>query len=101
MAMAIAFLYTCTCGRRFKAYVPKNKLFRSITGSTVDWERIDRKEQDAGGIEEVKRSASFTQSSFVDVRGDEQLTCPSCRHEVNLMSHFRSVMMNLSHPPAR
>lgn len=99
--MAIGFLYTCTCGRRFKAYVPKQKLFRTTTGSTVDWERIDQREEDDGGIEEVKRQANFTQCSFVDVRGGERLKCPTCSHEVNLLAHFRSVMMNLSHPPAR
>ncbi|HJP29265.1 MAG TPA: hypothetical protein QGF95_01780 [Candidatus Latescibacteria bacterium] len=97
--MAIGFLYTCTCGKRFKAYVPKQKLFRTSTGSTVDWERIDRTEEDAGSVDEVKRHAAFTKCSFVDVRGGERLTCPACSHEVNLMSHFRSVMMNLSHLP--
>mgnify|MGYP004021462529 FL=1 len=35
--MALGFLYTCSgCGKWFKVYVPKQKLFRSITGPTVD-----------------------------------------------------------------
>jgi len=35
--MALGFLYTCSgCGKRFKVYVPKQKLFRSIMGPTVD-----------------------------------------------------------------
>lgn len=95
--MALGFLYTCSCGRRFKAYVPKHKLFRTITGATVDWERIDRRDEDEGGIEEVKRQANFTKCSFVDIRGGERLKCPTCNSEVNLLNHFRSVMMNLSH----
>ena len=99
--MAIGLLYTCTCGRRFKAYVPKQQLFRTMTGNTVDWEKIDRREEDEGSVEEVKRHAAFTKCSFVDIRGGEQLRCPSCSHEVNLMNHFRSVMMNLTHTPIR
>jgi hypothetical protein len=99
--MALGFLYTCSCGRRFKAYVPKQKLFRNITGPTVDWERIDRKDEDDGGVEAVKMQARYTQCSFVDIRGGERLKCPTCNHEVNLLSHFRTVMMNLSLPPAR
>ena len=99
--MAIGFLYTCTCGRRFKAYVPKQKLFQTVTGNTVDWERIGRWKEDDGCVEDVERQANVTQCSFVDVRGGERLKCPSCSHEVNLMTHFRAVMMNLSHPPVR
>ena len=94
--MALGFLYTCGCGRRFKAYVPKQKLFQPMTGGTVDWARIDRREQDDGGVEEVKRHADYTRSSFVDVRGDEHLTCASCDREVDLVKHFRLVMMNLT-----
>jgi hypothetical protein len=99
--MAIAFLYTCICGRRFKAYVPKKQLFRTMTGSTVDWERIDRREEDEGGVEEVKQHAAFTKCSFVDIRRGEQLRCTACSHEVNLMNHFRFVMMHLTHSPIR
>ena len=99
--MAIGFLYTCICGRRFKAYVPKQKLFHAVTGGAVDWERIDRQEEDDGSVEDVERQAKATQCSFVDVRSGDRLKCPSCSHEVNLMTHFRMVMMNLSHPPVR
>ena len=70
--MAIGFLYTCTCGRRFKAYVPKQKLFHTVTGNSVDWERIDRREEDDGCVEDVERQANVTQCSFVDVRGGER-----------------------------
>jgi hypothetical protein len=34
--MSLGFLYTCSCGKRFKVYVPKAKLFRALTGRTVD-----------------------------------------------------------------
>ena len=96
--MALGFLYTCRCGQRFKAYVPKQKMFQAITGGSVDWARIDRRDQDNGGVEEVKRQADFTHCSFVDVRGEERLICPSCAREVNLVKHFRSVMTSLTHP---
>ena len=97
--MALGFLYTCSCGKRFKAYVPKQRMFRTITGGTVDWERIDRRDEDEGHIEEVKRQAQLTHSSFVDVRGGERLTCPDCEREVDLVSHFRGVMTGLTLPP--
>lgn len=97
--MALGFLYTCTCGKRFKAYVPKQTMFRTITGATVDWERIDQRDEADGCIEQVKRHAQFTQSSFVDVRGGERLTCPTCSHEIDLVSHFRTVMTGLTYAP--
>ena len=85
----------------FQSHVPKQKLFHKVTGNSVDWERIDRREEDDGCVEDVERQANVTQCSFVDVRAGERLKCPSCSHEVNLMTHFRAVMMNLSHPPVR
>ncbi|MBT3346130.1 MAG: hypothetical protein HN712_10225 [Gemmatimonadetes bacterium] len=94
--MALGFLYTCSgCRKRFKVYVPKQTLFRNITGETVDWERIDRREEEEGGVEEMKRQANGTQSSFIDIRGGERLQCPTCNHEVNLLRHFRTVMTGL------
>ena len=98
--MALGFLYTCSgCRKRFKVYVPKQTLFRNITGETVDWERIDRLDEEEGGVDEVKRQANFTQSSFVDIRGGERLQCPKCDHEVDLMRHFRTVMTGLATTP--
>jgi len=96
--MALGFLYTCSCGKRFKVYVPKQKLFRTITGGTVNWERIDELDEANGSVDEVKRQAERTESAFIDVRGGERLRCSACQSEVNLMSHFRTVMMRLSHP---
>ena len=96
--MALGFLYTCNCGRRFKAYVPKQKLFGRLTGTTVDWNRIDQREEADGGIDEVRRQADSTQCSFVDARGGGRLRCPSCESEVDLLRHFQMVMANLSRP---
>ena len=96
--MALGFLYTCTCGKRFKAYVPKHRMFCTITGDTVDWERIDQRDEDEGQVEEVRRQAQLTHSSFVDVRGNERLTCPDCEREIDLISHFRGVMTGLTFP---
>jgi len=98
--MALGFLYTCSgCRKRFKVYVPKQTLFRNITGETVDWERIDRREEEEGGVEEMKRQARVTQSSFIDMRGGESLQCPACDHKVDLLHHFRTVMTALMTTP--
>ncbi|MFC1526578.1 hypothetical protein ACFL6X_07210 [Candidatus Latescibacterota bacterium] len=99
--MALSFLYRCGCGKRYKVYVPKDRLFRTVTGRSVNWARIDKSEEADGGVDEVERQARHTQTDFIDVRGGEKLHCPDCNCEVNLLSHFRTVMMSLSHPSRR
>ena len=90
--VSLGLLYTCTCGCRFKAYVPKQKLFRAMTGKTVDWKSIDAEEEADGGIDEVRRMAALTKCTFVDMRDDDQVTCKSCEEQVNLLRHFRSIL---------
>lgn len=99
--MALGFLYTCSCGKRFKVYVPKQKLFRTITGGTVNWQQIDEREEADGAVAEVQRQAERTQSDFFDARSGGRLRCGECQSEVNLLSHFRTVMMRLSRPAKR
>ena len=48
--MALGLLYTCRCGQRFKAYVPKRRLFRYLTGQHVDWGSIDQHDEEHGDI---------------------------------------------------
>lgn len=91
--MALGLLYTCRCGRRYKAYVPKQKLFRGLCGKHVDWAAIDAAEAANGGIEEVERMAAFTGAAFVDLRhGGGRMSCSTCRSEIDLLSHFTAVL---------
>ena len=50
--MALGLLYTRRCEQRFKAYVPKRRLFHYLTGQHVDWGSIDQhdEERDESGI---------------------------------------------------
>ena len=43
--MALGLLYTRRCEQRFKAYVPKRRLFRYLTGQHVDWGSIDQHDE--------------------------------------------------------
>ena len=90
--MSLGLLYTCTCGQRFKVYVPKAKLFRTMTGRTVDWKSIDAEEEAEGDIDDLRTMAALAECTFVDMRKDEQLTCRSCKHQINLLRHFRGAL---------
>ena len=90
--MSLGFLYTCTCGQRFKVYVPKAKLFRALTGRTVDWQSIDAAEEAEGDIDDLKTMAAVTECTFVDMRCDDELTCLSCKHQIDLLRHFREAL---------
>ena len=46
--MALGLLYTRRCEQRFKAYVPKRRLFRYLTGQHVDWGCIDQHDEERG-----------------------------------------------------
>lgn len=90
--MALGLLYTCRCGQRFKAYVPKGRLFRDLTGQNVDWGSVDERDEQRGDIREVERLAAMTDSRFVDLRANEQTTCCNCNLEIDLLHHFRTVI---------
>jgi len=90
--MSLGFLYTCSCGKRFKVYVPKAKLFRALTGRTVDWKSIDAAEEAEGDIDDLETMAAVTECTFVDMRLDDQLTCLSCERHVDLLHYFRDTL---------
>ncbi len=94
--MALGLLYTCKCGRRYKAYVPKQKLFRGLTGKHVDWNVVDATDEACGDIDEVMTMAAVTGAVFVDLRHNGgKVTCDVCQSEVDLLAHFTAV---LTHP---
>jgi hypothetical protein len=97
--MALGLLYTCRCGTRYKVYVPKFRLFRGLTGTWVDWQAIDNRDEASGDITEVRRLAELTHCSFFDMRQGERLTCGECREETDLLGHFRAVMTELTKRP--
>ena len=90
--MALSLLYTCRCGQRFKAYVPKGRLFRDLSGQHVDWHSVDERDEERGDIREVEQLAALTESRFVDLRADEQTKCNNCDLEIDLLRHFRAVI---------
>ena len=90
--MALGMLYLCSCGERFRVYVPKQKLFRAVTGKSVNWKAIDAREEDEGDVEDVKRMADLTNSTFVDLRQDERVQCEICSEEMNLLRHFQALL---------
>ncbi len=90
--MALGMLYTCTCGTRYKVYVPKQKLFRPVTGPTVDWKAVDAREDEQGEVAEVKRMADVTSCTFLDMRESDNVECPACGAEMRLLRHFRSLL---------
>ena len=91
--MALGLLYTCRCGERFKAYVPKQKLFRGLCGRHVDWAAIDSSEEAEGGVEQVKRMAAFTGATYVDLRmGGARMKCDTCHLEVDLLAYFTAIL---------
>ncbi len=91
--MALGLLYTCRCGRRYKAYVPKQKLFRGLTGKHVDWSVVDATDEASGDVDEVMAMAAATGAVFVDLRHDGgKVTCDVCQSEVDLLAHFTAVL---------
>ena len=90
--MALGMLYTCTCGTRYKVYVPKQKLFRPVTGKTVDWTAVDAREEKQGDVAEVQRMAVVTSTTFLDMRDMDNVECPVCGEEMRLLRYFRSLL---------
>jgi hypothetical protein len=96
--MALAFLYTCACGKRFKVYIPRLKLFAAMTGTTVNWRAEDERDQADGSIAELERLAGVNDCLFVDGRVCEEMACPACRQELCFLSHFRAIMAGSEGP---
>jgi|GEM_PF-621049 len=95
--MALGLLYTCECGRRYKAYVPKQKLFRGLTGKHVDWSVVDATDEAAGDVDKVMTMAAATGAVFVDLRENGgKVICDACQSKVDLMAHFTAVLTHAS-----
>ena len=46
--MALGLSYRCSCGKKYKIYMPKGKLFSEIVSRVVDWHAIDNREEADG-----------------------------------------------------
>lgn len=88
--MALGLSYHCTCGKKYKVYMPKRKLFVDLVNRAVDWQAIDAREEAEGEIEKMERLAEMTRCQFVDGRMTESLTCSDCATQVDLTDFFRT-----------
>ena len=90
--MALGLLYTRRCEQRFKAYVPKRRLFHYLTGQHVDWGSIDQHDEERGDINEVEQLAALTGSRSVDLSVGEQTTCGNCDLQIDPLRHFHLIL---------
>jgi hypothetical protein len=88
--MALGLSYRCSCGKKFKIYMPKRKLFSEIVNRVVDWHAIDNREEADGEVDEVQRIAMVSRCEFIDARRTDHLICGDCTGEINLTEHFRT-----------
>lgn len=88
--MALGLSYRCMCGRKYKIYMPKSKLFVDIVNRVVDWQAVDAREEAEGEVDQVERLAEMTRCQFVDGRVTERFICPACAAEFDLAEHFRT-----------
>ena len=66
--MALGLSYRCSCGERFKVYLPKGKVYANAVSRAVDWRAVDAREEAHGEVDEVQRLAETTGCTFVDGR---------------------------------
>ena len=64
--MALGLSYRCACGKKYKIYMPKHKLFGEIVSRAVDWLAVDAREEAEGEVEDVKRLAHMSRCTYVD-----------------------------------
>jgi hypothetical protein len=93
--MALGLSYRCSCGKKYKIYMPKRKLFSEIVNRVVDWYAIDRREEDDGEIDEVQRLAIVSRCEFIDARRTNRLICGDCTNEIDLTEHFRDRLVRI------
>ena len=73
--------------------MPKQKLFRGLTGKHIDWSAVDDDDDARGDVDEVMAMAAITGSEFVDLRLDcDNVTCGTCKSEVDLLAHFTAIL---------
>ena len=88
--MALGITYRCTCGEKFKIYLPKGKVYGDTVSRAVDWRAVDAREEADGEVDAVQRLAETTGCTFVDGRDTACLICPGCLDELDLVAHFRT-----------
>ena len=93
--MALGLSYRCSCGERFKIYLPKDKVYGDAVSHAVDWQAVDAREEADGEVDEVRRVAETSGCTFIDARRVGMLRCGRCLAEVDLVDHFRSRLLSL------
>lgn len=91
--MALGLSYRCSCGKRFKIYLPKGMVYGETVSRVVDWRAVDAREEADGEVDDVQRVAETTGCTFVDGSKTARLSCPSCTSEVDLADHFRTRLL--------
>ncbi len=93
--MALGLSYRCSCGKKFKVYMPKRKIFGEIVSRVVDWQAIDSREEANGEVDRVQRLALVSRCEFVDGRMTDRLICSNCTSEIGLTEHFRTSLVSI------
>ena len=93
--MALGLSYRCSCGERYKIYLPKGKVYGEAVSRAVDWRAVDAREEADGEVDEVRRVAETTGCIFVDGRLTSRLICRHCATEIDLVRHFRSRLLQV------
>ncbi|MBT3344438.1 MAG: hypothetical protein HN712_23520 [Gemmatimonadetes bacterium] len=91
--MALGLSYRCSCGERFKVYLPKGMVYGETVSRVVDWNAVDAREEADGEVDAVQRLAETTGCTFVDASKTARLACPRCTGELDLVDHFRTRLM--------
>jgi len=93
--VALGISYRCTCGEKFKIYLPKGKVYGDTVSRAVDWRAVDAREEADGEVDDVQRVAETTGCTFVDGRITACLICPRCLDELDLVDHFRTRVLQI------
>ena len=96
--VALGLACRCSCGENFKIYLPKDRLYTETVSRVVDWQAIDAREQADGEVEDVRRIAESTGTTFIDGRHSEKLVCPCCTTVLDLIQHFRDSILSVLSP---
>jgi hypothetical protein len=88
--LALGLSYRCACGKKYKIYMPKHKLFGEIVSRTVDWLAVDAREEAEGEVEDVKRASPH---ESLHLRGWGQHGTSDL--QIDLKTHFRSHLVKI------
>ena len=93
--MALGLSYSCVCGKKFKIYLPKDKIFGDVVSRAVDWSAVDAREEAEGEVEEMRKLAAMSGCVFIDGSATDRLVCPKCSAEIDLREHFRRQLVKI------